>query len=201
MDKQQEPGTVRVTMSFGELARGAREVVSEAVKGFSRRIGQEGRGRQGSGAPIEQAKAEALRRARRREAKAAEGGEKGDASSSSERLREWRREFFRHARRFGWASELLQSEDWRKAGRALAEERLRDSAIHLAQAGLRVGSQGLGSVIGGMLGAETGPGAAVAAWAGSTFVGALGARAAGALSVHLSPEGRKSSGRGKERAG
>ncbi|MDD4931972.1 MAG: hypothetical protein PHO89_00695 [Methylacidiphilaceae bacterium] len=190
MNKQQKQGTVRVTMSFGDLAQGAREVLSEAVKSFSRQIGQEGR-RQESGARIERAKAEAVRRSRQGGAKAAEGVGKGDASFSSERLRQWRREFFGHARRFGWASELLQSEDWRKAGRALAEERLRDSAIHLAQAGLRVGSQGLGSVIGGILGAETGPGAAVAAWAGSTFLGAVGDRAASALDVHLSRASRR----------
>lgn len=182
-------------MSFADLADRARKVVAEAVKGFSR-PGEE----RESGRSVEQAKAEAVRRARRGERKTeGEEGRSAAAASSAERLRQWRREFFRHSRRFGWASELLQSEEWRKAGRALAEERLRDSAIHFAQAGLRVGSQGLGTVLGGMLGAETGPAAAVAAWAGGTFLGALGDRAASVLDGHLSREGRRASAAAKGR--
>lgn len=179
-------------MRLGELAHRAREVVAAAVKASSRtgRVREEaGRERARS---VAQAKAEAVRRARRGAGK--EGRNEGGgaaAFASSERLRQWRQEFFRHARRFGWASELLRSEEWQKAGRALAEERLRDSAIHLAQAGLRVGSQGLGTVVGGMLGAGTGPGAAVAAWAGGTFLGALGARAASALDAQLSHASRR----------
>lgn len=176
-------------MSFGDLAKRAQKVVERAARSFARPEAAEGKRREPEwerGRKIEQIKAEAVRRARQGAAKPGEGAERRAASASaSERLRQWRREFFRHARRFGWASELLQSEDWRKAGRALAEERLRDSAIHLAQAGLRVGSQGLGTVIGGILGAETGPGAAVAAWAGGTFLGTLGDRAASALDAHL----------------
>ncbi len=187
-------------MSFADLARAAREVVAEAGKWIAGPGEEREKPLRISGRRVEQTKAEAVRRARRGGGTMGDKEEKVAAASSSERLRQWHREFFRHSRRFGWASELLQSEEWRKAGRALAEERLRDSAIHLAQAGLRIGSEGLGTVIGGLLGAETGPGAAVAAWAGGTFLGALGARAAGALSVHLSPEGRKPLGRGKERA-
>lgn len=189
--------------SFGDLARRARELVMEATRSFARPEKAE-RGaeapRQENGARIEQAKKEAVRRSRRAKETEGEGvGKSAAASSPPDRLRQWRREFFGHARRFGWASELLQSEEWRKAGRALAEERLRDAAIHLAQAGLRVGSQGLGTAIGGMVGAETGPGAAVAAWAGGTLLGALGAKAACALDGHLSPEGRRPVERGKRR--
>ncbi|CAB4244034.1 protein of unknown function [Methylacidimicrobium sp. AP8] len=186
-------------MSFADLAGRARQVVAEAARWISGSAGRGEKPSRAGGRTIEQAKAEAFRRARRGGEKPG-GREEKTAGSSSERLRRWRREFFRHSGRFGWASELLQSEEWQKAVRALAEERFRDSAIHLVQAGLRVGSLGLGTVVGGMLGAEAGPGAAVAAWAGGTFLGALGARAAGALSVHLSPEGRKPGERGKERA-
>ncbi|QSR84788.1 hypothetical protein [Methylacidimicrobium sp. B4] len=199
MDKQSGE-TGRRKMSLGDLAQRARELVAEAVKGSSR-VGQEAEkpAARGKGRSVEQAKAQALRRARRSGEKTEEPEGKTTAASSAERLRQWRQEFLRHSCRFGWASELLQSEEWRKAGRALAEERLRDSAIHLAQAGLRVGSQGLGTVIGGMLGAEAGPAAAVAAWAGGTFLGTLGARAASALDVHLSPEGQKPLRGGRER--
>ncbi|VVM07943.1 hypothetical protein MAMC_01895 [Methylacidimicrobium cyclopophantes] len=204
MDKQPN-GKVRVVMSFGDLAGRAREVVTEALKSLGRAKGDSGETRKPerkSGRRIEQAKAEAIRRAQKAVGRGTEAAGRNAASADpAERLRLWSREFFRHARRFGWASELLQSEDWRKAGRALAEERLRDSAIHLAQAGLRVGSQGLGMAIGGMLGAETGPGAAVATWAGATFLGALGDRAASALDVHLTRSSRRrfAEARGRER--
>ncbi len=186
-------------MSLGDLAQRARNVVAEAVKGFSRAGQEREKPSRVRGRSVEQAKAEALRRAQQGGGRTGDKEEKVTSASSAERLRQWHREFLRHSCRFGWASELLQSEEWRKAGRALGEERLRDSAIHLAQAGLRVGSQGLGTVIGGMLGAETGPAAAVAAWAGGTFLGTLGARAASALDIHLSPEGQKPLRRGRER--
>ncbi|MGD9895913.1 MAG: hypothetical protein AB7T14_02380 [Candidatus Methylacidiphilaceae bacterium] len=191
MDKQSGQA-LHGTMSFGDLAKRAREMVADAVKSFSRLGAEQGKPSRESGRSIERAKAGAVRRARRGAAKAAEEAGKSDAPPSQpEALARWQREFFRHARRFGWATELLQSEEWRKAGRALAEERLRDSAIHLAQAGLRIGSQGVGTVIGGILGADTGPGAAVSAWAGGTLFGALGARAACALDGHLSPASRR----------
>lgn len=189
--------------SLVDLARKAGEVVTEAARSFGR-SGTVGSGSAGvrdeRGERIKEAKEEAVRRAARGKTDAGKGTAKAaEAASAPERLQQWRREFFAHARRFGWASELLQSDEWRKAGRALAEDRPRDAAIHLVQAGLRVGSQGLGTAIGGMVGAETGPGVALSAWAGGTLLGALGARAACVLDRHLSPESRRPVGKTKGR--